>query len=182
MVLTMTVEEIRRNYPSILSLEQVRCILHISKRKAAWLLQNGHIGCTIGEKKTRQYSVPRSELIKYIEKCSEGYAPSIPYGIFSTQKVPSPRKEKAVRICQTTVTDLKIQIRAEWSESPTVLTTTEAAKLVGCSNSLITSWMKEKKTLRYIQSQNGLFTTKEWLIDCLARYTKERSTRYMNTH
>ena len=182
MVLIMTVKEIRRNYPPILSLEQVRCILHISKRKAAWLLQKGHIGCTIGEKKTRQYSVPRSELIKYIEKCSEGYAPSIPYGIFSTQKGPSPRKEKAVRICQTTVTDLKIQIRAEWSESPTVLTTTEAAKLVGCSNSLITSWMKEKKTLRYIQSQNGLFTTKEWLIDCLAHYTKERSTRYMDTH
>ena len=89
MMLTMTVEEIRRNYPPILSLEQVRCILHISKRKAAWLLQNGHIKCTIGEKKTRQYSVPRSELIKYIEKCSEGKAPSVPYGIFSTQKYPS---------------------------------------------------------------------------------------------
>ena len=88
---------------------------------------------------------------------------------------------EAIRICQTTVTDLKIQIRAEWSESPTVLTTTEAVKLVGCSNSLIISWMKEKKTLRYIQAQNGLFTTKEWLIDCLARYTKERSARYMNT-
>lgn len=178
MKLTMTVEEIRRNYPSIISLEQVRCILHISKRKAAWLLQNGHIGCTIGEKKTRQYSVPRSELIKYIEKCSEGKAPSIPYGIFSTQKTPSPRKQKAIQICQTTITNLKIQYRTEWSKCPTVLTTTQAAKLVGCSNSLINSWMKQENGLRFVRVQNGVVTTKEWLIDYFAHYTKDKYQKY----
>lgn len=174
----MTVEEIRENYPKTLSLENVRSILHISKRKAAWLLQNGHIGCTIGEKKTRQYSVPRSELIKYIEKCFEGKAPSIPYGIFSTQKYPSQRKENAIRISQTTITNLKIELRAEWSKSPTVLTTTQAARLVGCSKSLITSWMKKEDGLRYIRTQSGVLTTKEWLIDYFAHYTKEKNQRY----
>ena len=178
----MTVKEIRRNYPPILSLEQVRCILHISKRKAAWLLQNGYIRCMIGEKKTRQYSVPRSELIKYIEKCEAGQAPCIPNGIFSTQKYSRHKKERAEQISRMTITELKIHFRAKWSKSPTVLTTTQAAKLVGCSNSLITSWMKKEKTLQYAQAQSGLFTTKEWLIDCLAHYTKERSTRYMDTH
>lgn len=34
----------------------------------------------------------------------------------------------------------------------------------------------------YAQAQQCKFTTKEWLIDCLAHYTKERSTRYMDTH
>ena len=178
MKLTMTVEEIRKNCPPILSLEQVRCILHISKRKAAWLLQNGHIKCTIGEKKTRQYSVPRSELIKYIEKCSKGKAPSVPYGIFSTQKYPSQRKENAIRISQTTITNLKIELRAEWSKSPTVLTTTQAARLVGCSNDLINSWMKKEDGLRFVRVQNGVFTTKEWLIDYFAHYTKEKNQRY----
>ena len=180
MMPTMTVEEIRRNYPPILSLEQVRCILHISKRKAAWLLQNGHIGCTIGEKKTRQYSVPRSELITYIEKCSEGKAPSIPYGIFSTQKIPSPRKEKAIKISQTTITNLKIELRAKWSKSPTVLTTTQAAKLVGCSNATINKWMKNEDGLRFVRSQNGIFTTKEWLIDYFAHYSKTHASAAWN--
>ena len=46
------IKEIKSNYPEILSLDQVRSILRISKRKAAWLLQNGHIKCHIGEKKT----------------------------------------------------------------------------------------------------------------------------------
>ena len=172
------IKEIKSNYPEILSLDQVRTILRISKRKAAWLFQNGHIKCHIGEKKTRQYAVPRSELIKYIQRCFEGNAPSIPYGIFSTQKGSSPQKEKAVRICQTTITDLKIQIRAEWSESPTVLTTTEAAKLVGCSNSLITSWMKQENGLRFVRAQNGVVTTKEWLIDYFAHYSKEKNQKY----
>ena len=101
MKLAMTVEEIRRNYPSILSLEQVRCILHISKRKAAWLLQNGHIGCTIGEKKTRQYSV-----------------------------------------------------------------------------ATINKRMKNEDGLRFVRSQNGVFTTKEWLIDYFAHYLKEKNAMY----
>lgn len=180
MMLTMTVEEIRRNYPPILSLEQVRCILHISKRKAAWLLQNGHIGCTIGEKKTRQYYVLRSELITYVEKCSEGKASSIPYGIFSTQKIPSPRKEKAIKISQTTITNLKIELRAKWSKSPTVLTTTQAAKLVGCSNATINKWMKNEDGLRFVRSQNGIFTTKEWLIDYFAHYLKIHTSAVWN--
>ena len=171
-------KEIKSNYPEILSLDQVRSILHISKRKAAWLLQNGHIKCHIGEKKTRQYAVPRSELIKYIVKCSEGKAPSIPYGIFSTQKIPSPRKQRAMQICQTTITNLKNEFRAEWSKSPTVLTTTQAAKLVGCSNALINSWMKKEDGLRFVRAQNGVFTTKEWLIDYFAHYTKDKNQKY----
>ena len=117
-------------------------------------------------------------MIKYIEKCSKGKAPSIPYGIFSTQKIPSPRKEKAIKISQTTITNLKIELRAEWSKSPTVLTTTQAARLVGCSNDLINSWMKKEDGLRFVRVPNGVITTKEWLIDYFAHYTKEKNQRY----
>ena len=45
-------EEIRSNYPETLSLENIRCILRISKRKTALMLQNGIIKCEISEKKT----------------------------------------------------------------------------------------------------------------------------------
>ena len=101
------IKEIKSNYPKILSLDQVRTILRISKRKAAWLLQNGYIKCHTREKKTRQYAVPRSELIKYIVKCSEGTAPSVPMGIFSTKKHSQEIAEENIYICQTTITELK---------------------------------------------------------------------------
>jgi phage antirepressor YoqD-like protein len=110
------------------------------------------------------------------KKCSEGKASSIPYGIFSTQKIPSLRKEKAIKISQTTITNLKIELRAEWSKSPTVLTTTQAAKLVGCSNATINKWMKNEDGLRFVRSQNGIFTTKEWLIDYFAHYSKTHAS------
>ena len=106
-------KEIKSNYPEILSLDQVRTILRISKRKAAWLFQNGHIKCHIGEKKTRQYAVPRSELIKYIAKYSEGTDPSVPMGIFSTKKHSQEIAEENIYISQTTITELKIKLRAE---------------------------------------------------------------------
>ena len=41
----MTPEMIRAEYPEIISSEQVRQILGISKRKASWMLNNGHIPC-----------------------------------------------------------------------------------------------------------------------------------------
>ena len=40
-----------------LSAEQICKILHISKRKCAWMLQNGMIPCKDSGKKTRRYTV-----------------------------------------------------------------------------------------------------------------------------
>ena len=107
----------QKQLSEILSLDQVRIILRIIKRKAAWLLQNGHIKYHIWEKKTRQYAVPRSKLIKYIAKYAEGTAPSVPMGIFSTKKHSQEIAEENIYISQTTITELKIKLRAEWSES-----------------------------------------------------------------
>jgi len=36
---------LKERYPEILSSEQLRQILHISKRKCVWMLQNGWIPC-----------------------------------------------------------------------------------------------------------------------------------------
>ena len=41
--------------PQVLSGEQVRCALHISKRKCAWMLNNGFIKCHNTGKRTRKY-------------------------------------------------------------------------------------------------------------------------------
>lgn len=54
-----------------LSLEGVRKILHISKRKCAWMLQNGVIPCEISGKKTRCYKVLRKDVEQYIIMCRQ---------------------------------------------------------------------------------------------------------------
>ena len=48
---------LRSTYPPIISSEQLRKILHVSKRKCAWMLQNGLIPCIDSHKKTRRYMI-----------------------------------------------------------------------------------------------------------------------------
>ena len=62
--------EIRKHFAEILSLENIRCILHISKRKAAWMLRNGIIKCEILKKNTRCYQV---KIEDFIESASGTY-------------------------------------------------------------------------------------------------------------
>lgn len=54
-----------------LSAEQICKILHISKRKCAWMLQNGMIPCKDSGKKTRRYTILRKDLDAYIKDSAE---------------------------------------------------------------------------------------------------------------
>ena len=79
--------------PQVLSGEQVRCALHISKRKCAWMLNNGFINCQNTGKRTRKYTVLKADLLTYIEdsqKHPEKYV--TPHAEFSTAKYGSMRK------------------------------------------------------------------------------------------
>ena len=64
----MTPEMIRAEYPEILSSEQIRQILGISKRKASWMLNNGHIPCQITDQPTHRYKILREDLIALTTK------------------------------------------------------------------------------------------------------------------
>ena len=78
----MTAEEkkaLRAQYPKKLTLDNVRCILHISKRKASWLLANGYIKHKNNGKKTRQYSIDIKDLFEYIDTAE---TLCLPCGIF----------------------------------------------------------------------------------------------------
>ena len=52
----------------IISLEQLYKMLHISKRKAAWMLQNGIIPCEIRNTPTHKYSVRKEDVLAYIAR------------------------------------------------------------------------------------------------------------------
>ena len=78
----------------MLSLEDVRSILHISKRKAAWMLQNGFIKCEIRHNKTKKYKVQIENLFIYLDKVERGDSSvQIPIGIFNAKK-PSGKEKK----------------------------------------------------------------------------------------
>lgn len=70
-----------------LSLEQLRQRLHISKRKAAWMLQNGVIPCRIVDTPTHlRYYVSEEDLEAYLHKSRSVRSSEIPVGVFSSRK------------------------------------------------------------------------------------------------
>ena len=58
---------LRDHYPQEVTSDQVRQMLHISKRKCAWMLQNGFIRCQDNGKKTRRYTIYLEDVIAFAE-------------------------------------------------------------------------------------------------------------------
>ena len=161
-------EEIRSNYPETLSLENIRCILHISKRKTAWMLQNGIIKCEISEKKTKQYTVRMDDLFEYLDKVEQA-DPSVkmPVGRFTS------RKSKVETAGETSIhpvlynrppEDFRLWLEDEWYAEPDLLYSNDVSRITGYAKTSVNRWM-EKKTLRTVKAQSGVFTTKAWPID-----------------
>ena len=161
-------EEIRSNYPETLNLENIRCILGFSKRKTAWMLQNGIIKCEISEKKTKQYTVRVDDLFEYLDKVEQA-DPSVkmPVGRFTS------RKSKPEKTSETSIhpvlynrpsEDFRLWLEDEWYAEPDLLYSNDVSRITGYAKTSVNRWM-EKKTLRTVKAQSGVFTTKTWLVD-----------------
>ena len=91
---------LKRRYPATLTLDEMRKILHISKRKASYMLKNGYIPCEDSGKKTRNFRIKLKDVIFYLEDIDdypEKY--TFPNGAFSS-KSPNKCAEWEVRCRQ----------------------------------------------------------------------------------
>ena len=130
-------------FPEIISGEQLRKILHISKRKCAWLLQSGAIPCTDSCQSTRRYTVKLDDVIEYIIR-SENAA-----GRVQPQRPPECFRE---------------QLNDMWFDVPDVLTITEVSAITGYTSNAEDRWIV-KGSLRAVIVQTGIITSRELLID-----------------
>ena len=130
-------------FPELISGEQLRKILHISKRKCAWLLQSGVIPCTDNCNKTRRYAVKLDDVIEYIiesEKAAERVQPQRPPEFFREQLID------------------------EWFDVLDVLTISDVAGITGYTPNAVDRWIV-KGSLRSVTVQTGIITCREWLAD-----------------
>lgn len=162
-------EKARSNYPYTLSLEDVRCILHISKRKAAWMLQNGIIKCEISPKRTKQYKVKVEDLLAYLDKEERGDSSvQIPIGIFNARK-PIGKTQRDKPIATRTLPKkptkaFRAWLTDKWSDESETLLTSDLSRLTCYTQQTVQRWMKQDK-LRSVKAKNKLVAAKEWLID-----------------
>lgn len=160
---------IRDNYPAVLTLTDVTAILRISKRKAAWMLQNGYIKCKNSGKKTRQYQVKIDALFDYMDKV-ERNDPKVqmPTGIFSSklsQKPQKKRKTKPQYVDEVLPEDFKLWLDDRWFKIPEMLTIKDVSRITGYSTTTVQKWTATKKLKSVVVEDRMHITTKVWLID-----------------
>lgn len=146
---------IRRKYPDTISSEQLRKLLHISKRRCVWLLKH-YIPHRDNGGKTRRYAIKLEDAIRFMtdfEQSPERY--TTPDGQFSSKPYILPAVNPGY---------LRLTLEDEWFDVPDLLDTETICSLTGYSDNAVNNWL-EKGKLRSALTQNGRVTSKAWLID-----------------
>ena len=120
----------------IISAEQLYKILHYSKRKTKYLLDNGVIPCKNSGKKTRCYRVKMSDVTVYLENRNrDGDQSFYPAGLFSSNY--ANRDPWKIDMSNVGYRRLYKIIKSALSKAPDALTVDDAAAVTGYSRTLI---------------------------------------------
>ena len=160
----MTVNEIASAYPKTTNSEQLRIILGISKRKCAWMLQNGVIPCKDTEKKTRRYTIEITDVIHYVKTVSEN--PNLYFipPIFSAKKSTS-----EIRYPNELREDFSEWLTKRWFHRKETLIPKDIEKLIGYEHDSVRRWLN-RGHLKCVKAQGEEIIAKEWLITFLSNY------------
>ena len=178
----------------IISLEQLYKMLHISKRKAAWMLQNGIIPCEIRNTPTHKYSIKKEDVLAYMEKSAREKRKEIPVGIFNAKKTNNPRRtESQGSDCGGYFDDTHYKLRGKeramfkemledlLSAVPDTLTVDEVAELTGYHRRTVLLYVQRK----YIYSVNIMvkyYISKQSIINYLSTDKAFRNAQKSEWH
>ncbi len=178
----------------IISLEQLYKMLHISKRKAAWMLQNGIIPCEIRNTPTHKYSVRKEDVLAYMAKSDREKRKEIPVGIFNAKKTNNPRRtESPDSDCGGYFDDTNYKLRGKerarfkkmledlLSAVPDTLTVNEVAELTGYHRRTILRYV-QKKYIFAVNIMGKLYISKQSIINYLATDKAFKNTQKSEWH
>ena len=149
-------KKLKARFPPFICLDQVRKILHISKRKAAWLLNNGIIPCTNSGKRTRQYLIDINDLIIYMETRETKTS--------STNTSKNTFDNQLLTYIEPMPSEFREWLVTKWNLVKDAMTVSEFADLTGYSERTIKEWIA-KKELTAVLSQTKQIIAKEWLLE-----------------
>ena len=158
-----------------ISLEQLYKMLHISKRKAAWMLQNGIIPCEIRATATHKYVIRFEDVEAYLACSRTARRKEIPVGLFNAKprKSPHPTEPQGSDgrgYIPEPVLSLRGKERARFkalledalADLPDSLTIDEAAEAIGYGRSMVLYHVRKKRIYadkvrgRWMVAKSGL--------------------------
>ena len=167
-------EELRTQYPEIISMDQLYRICKISKRSADYLIKHGVIPAVDTGRKTWRYRIALDDVIAYLIK-RDKIGSMIPRGAATCR-----HGKIGERICYASlVTGDNEHKLAEYfsyiySEYPDVITAADVAEMTGLSTKRVFQFIRDgeleslEKRPRYLISKVHLlkFVTTPHFIDC----------------
>ena len=172
-----------------ISLEQLYKMLHVSKRKAAWMLNNGIIPCRIRPTTTHRYIIRLEDVEIYLQKQRKARREEIPVGIFNAK----PRKREVllnrqpvdtvtIAECYITLADeykdafrAHVEKRLKYVADAFVIDT--AAEIIGYSRGMVLSHI-QRISGKYIISKAAIV---DFLVSDIAFGIVNKSAWHMNT-
>ena len=161
-------EFIRQNYPPVISSEQLRKILHVSRRRCIWLLKH-YIPHNDNGNQTRRYTIDLEVALTFLadfEQAPERY--SAAPGQFSTYD--KYVRNKRIKQEKSYDESIKPKLTLKWQSEPEVLDSKAVSKLTGYSIIAVNRWIQKGK-LKSVKTPNGRITSKEWLIGFWSTHT-----------
>lgn len=179
-----------------ISLEQLYKMLHISKRKASWMLNNGIIPCRIRPTATHRYIIRLEDVEIYLQKQRKARREEIPVGIFNAK----PRKREVllnrqpvgtvtIAECYITLADecqeafrAHVEKRLRYTADAFVIDT--AAEIIGYSRGMVLPHIQQKHidavriSGKYIISKAAIV---DFLVSDIAFGIVNKSAWHMNT-
>ena len=178
----------------IISLEQLYKMLHISKRKAAWMLQNGIIPCEIRGTATHKYTIRKEDVLAYMAKSDREKWKEIPVGIFNAKKTNNPRRtESKASDCGGYFDDTHYKLRGKerakfkkmledpLSVVPDTLTVDEVAELTGYHRRTILRYV-QRKYIYAVNIMGKYYISKQSIINYLATDKAFKNTQKSEWH
>ena len=178
----------------IISLEQLYKMLHISKRKAAWMLQNGIIPCEIRNTPTHKYSIRKEDVLAYMAKSDREKRKEIPVGIFNAKKTNNPRRtESPDSDCGGYFDDTNYKLRGKerarfkemlknlLSAVPDTLTVDEVAELTGYHRKTVLRYV-QRKYIYAVNIMGKYYISKQSIINYLATDKAFKNTQKSKWH
>lgn len=158
-----------RQCPDIMSKEQLRIVCHISKRTALYLLQSGLIPCKNSGKKTRCYSIKKSDVLAFLkdrEKNPERYlAPENWYSPKSAAE-PNPYVIRVHPSKKCSKTAMTRYYRTALKAYPDVMDVQDVCEFTGYNRRTVSQWVR-KNRLKIIMRTNKFLIPKPFLIEYL---------------
>ena len=178
----------------IISLEQLYKMLHISKSKAAWMLQNGIIPCEIRNSLTHKYSIRKEDVLAYMAKSDREKRKEIPVGIFNAKKTNNPRRtESKDSDCGGYFDDTHYKLRGKerarfkemlediLSAVPDTLTVDEVVALTGYHRRTILRYV-QRKYIYAVNIMGKYYISKQSIINYLATDKAFKNTQKSEWH